>query len=58
MEKTQIGCAITEKKTVSMCYHGKKKTDRMCYQGENTFLVSFFFKMVRRFCMAHISHRR
>ena len=31
--KRQLACAITEKKTVSMCYHGKK-TDSMCYHGK------------------------
>ena len=33
MVKRQIGCAITEKKTDSLCYYGKK-TNSMCYQGK------------------------
>ena len=65
--KIQIACAITEKNTDSMCYHGKKtvsmcyhekKTDSMCYHDENAFLVAFSFKIVRRFRTAHISHPR
>ena len=62
MEKRQIEYAITEKKKV--CAITKKtpkknqvactikKADNMCYH----FLVSFFFKIVRRFCVAHTSH--
>ena len=30
--KNKLACAITEKKTDSMFYHGKK-TDGMCYHG-------------------------
>ena len=54
------------KKTDMICYHGKK-TDSMCYHRKkdrlhvlswkNTFVVSVFYKMVRRFYVAHISHR-
>ena len=53
------------KKTDSMCYHGKM-TDSMCYHGkkdrqqvlswQNTFVVPLFYKIVRKFYVAHISH--
>ena len=56
MEKRQITRAIMEKKTKNMCYHGHK-ADNMCYHDKNNFLVPFFFKIVGRFCVAHINHR-
>ena len=41
----------------SNVFHVECLVFRMCYQGDNTFSVSFFFKIVGRFCLAHISHR-
>ena len=55
------------KKTVSMCYHRKKdrqhvlswKKDRQhVLSWKNTFVVTLFYKIVRRFYVAHIIHRR
>ena len=55
------------KKTVSMCYHRKKdrqhvlswKKDRQhVLSWKNTFVVTLFYKIVTRFYVAHISHRR
>lgn len=70
-KKTNTMCCHG-KKTDRICYHRKKKVcaitkktpkknqvactikkaDNMYYH----FLVSFFFKIVRRFCVAHTSH--
>ena len=55
------------KKTVSMCYHRKKdrqhvlswKKDRQhVLSWRNTVVVNIFYKIVRRFYVAHISHRK
>ena len=54
------------KKTVSMCYHEKKRDSMCCYgkkdrwhvlSWKNTFLVPLFYKIVRKFYVAHKSHR-
>ena len=47
---------IDKKIGENMCYH-EKKTDGMHYHGKNTFLAPFFFKIVKRFRVAHINHR-
>ena len=66
--KRQIASAIMEKKTDIMRYHNKK-TDNIRYHGKKRqiasaimakilFLVPFSFKIVRRFRIAHVSHRK
>ena len=45
MEKRKIGCAMTEKRQIA------------CVIMRNIFVVPLFYEIVRRFYVAHISHR-
>ena len=54
VEKRQIIGAITEKRQITCSIMGKDRQHVLSWK--NTFVVLFFYKIVRRFYVAHVSH--